>query len=154
MRSAERRLPPLLRGPTLQYHRRLFWQIAYSRRRQARGSHAKMSLKNIIGVDHAVIVVGALDAAAQNCKQLGFTISPRGTHSAKMGTGNYTIMLGDDYLELMGVLGETEHNAPTRAFLARSGGGIERVAFTTPDASEGAEEISARGDPPLGPTDF
>src|ERR1700753_4084378 len=131
-------LPPLLRGPTLQYHWRLFWQIAYSRRRQARGSHAKMSLKNIIGVDHAVIVVGDLDAAAQNWKQLGFTMSPRG---AKMGTGNYTIMLGDDYLELMGVLGETEHNAPTRAFLARSGGGIERVAFTTLDAAAGAEEI-------------
>ena len=113
-----------------------------------------MSLKNIIGVDHAVIVVGDLDAAAQNWKRLGFTISPRGTHSAKMGTGNYTIMLGEDYLELMGVLGETEHNAPTRAFLARTGGGIERVAFTTPDAAAGAEEIRARGYPPLGPTDF
>src|SRR6201992_285867 len=154
MRSAARRLPPLLRGPTLQYHRRLFWQIAYSRRRQARGSHAKMSLKNIIGVDHAVVVVNDLDGAAQNWKRLGFTISPRGTHSAKMGTGNYTIMLGEDYLELMGVLAETEHNAPTRSFLARTGGGIERVAFTTPDAAEGAEEIRARGYPPRGATDF
>src|ERR1700753_2214056 len=154
MRSAARRLPPLLRGPTLQYHRRLFWQIAYSRRRQARGSHAKMSLKNIIGVDHAVVVVGDLDAAAQNWKRLGVTISPRGTHSAKMGTGDYTIMFGKDYLELRGVLAETEHNAPTRSFLARTGGGIERVAFTTPDAAAGAEEIRAQGYQPLGPTDM
>ena len=113
-----------------------------------------MSLKNIIGVDHAVVVVNDLDAAAQNWNRLGFTISPRGTHSAKMGTGNYTIMLGEDYLELMGILGETEHNAPTRAFLARTGGGIERVAFTTQDAAAGAGEIRARGYPPLGPTDF
>jgi hypothetical protein len=113
-----------------------------------------MSLKNIVGVDHAVVVVNDLDGAAQDWKRLGFTISPRGTHSAKMGTGNYTIMLGEDYLELMGVLGETEHNAPTRAFLARSGGGIERVAFTTLDAAAGAEEIRTRGYPPLGPTDF
>ncbi len=113
-----------------------------------------MPLKNIIGVDHAVIVARDLDGAAQNWKQLGFTISPRGTHSAKMGTGNTTIMLGEDYIELLGVLDETEHNAPTRAFLDRTGGGIERVAFTTPDAAEGAREIQARGYPPIGPTDF
>jgi hypothetical protein len=113
-----------------------------------------MSLKNIIGVDHAVVVVNDLDGAAQNWKRLGFTVSPRGTHSAKMGTGNYTIMLGEDYLELLGVLDATEHNAPTRAFLARTGGGIERVAFSTSDAAKGAEEIRARGYPPIGPTDF
>jgi hypothetical protein len=113
-----------------------------------------MSLKNIIGVDHAVVVVRDLDGAAENWKRLGFTLSPRGTHSAKMGTGNYTIMLSEDYLELLGVLDKTEHNAPTREFLDRSGGGIERVAFTTPDAAEGAGEIRARGYPPVGPTDF
>ncbi|HTB01175.1 MAG TPA: VOC family protein [Bradyrhizobium sp.] len=113
-----------------------------------------MVMKNIIGVDHAVVVVRDLDKAAVNWKQLGFTVSPRGTHSAKMGTGNYTIMLGDDYIELLGVLTETEHNAPSRALLARRGEGIERVAFTTSDAAAGAEEIRARGYIPLGPTDF
>jgi glyoxalase-like protein len=111
-------------------------------------------LKNIIGIDHAVVVVRDLDAAAANWKRLGFTVSPRGTHSAKMGTANYTIMLGPDYIELMGILADTEGNAPKRAFLARTGGGIERVAFTTPDAAAGAEEIRARGFEPLGPTDF
>jgi hypothetical protein len=113
-----------------------------------------MTLTNIIGVDHAVVVVGDLDGAAANWQRLGFCVSPRGTHSAKMGTGNYTIMLSDDYIELLGVLAETEHNAPTRSYLARSGGGIERVAFTTPDAAAGAEEIRAQGFEPLGPTDF
>jgi Glyoxalase-like domain len=113
-----------------------------------------VTLNNIIGIDHAVVVVKDLDSAAENWKQLGFTVSPRGTHSAKMGSGNYTIMLGVDYVELLGVLAETDHNAPTRAFLARTGGGIERVAFTTPDAAAGAAEIRARGFAPIGPIDF
>jgi hypothetical protein len=71
-----------------------------------------------------------------------------------MGSGNYTIMLDPDYIELLGVLVETEHNAPTRASLAQRGEGIERVAFTAVDSAAGAEEIRARGYEPLGPTDF
>ena len=113
-----------------------------------------MALKNVIGVDHAVVVVRDLDKAADNWRSLGFTVSPRGTHSAKMGSGNTTIMLDPDYIELLGVLVETEPNAPTRAFLDRSGEGIERIAFTAVDSAAGAEEIRARGYEPLGPTDF
>ncbi len=112
-----------------------------------------MTLKNVIGIDHAVIMVGDLDKAAANWKRLGFTVSPRGTHSAKMGSGNYTIMLDPDYIELLGVLAETEHNAPARAFLAKREG-IERMAFTAVDSTAGAEEIRGRGFEPLGPTDF
>ena len=113
-----------------------------------------MALKNVIGIDHAVVVVRHLDKAAENWKRLGFTVSPRGTHSAKMGSGNYTIMFDPDYMELLGVLVETEHNAPTRAFLSQRGEGIERVAFTAIDSAAGAEEIRARGYEPVGPTDF
>ena len=112
-----------------------------------------MALKNIVGIDHAVVIARDLDRAAENWKRLGFTLSPRGTHSAHMGTGNYTIMLDPDYIELLGVLTPTEHNAPTRALLERREG-IERVAFTTSDAAAGAEEIRARGSAPVGPTDF
>ena len=113
-----------------------------------------MALKNVIGIDHAVVVVRDLDKAADTWRRLGFTVSPRGTHSAKMGSGNTTIMLDPDYIELLGVLVETEHNSPTRAFLDRSGEGIERIAFTAVDSAAGAEEIRARGYQPLGPTDF
>ena len=113
-----------------------------------------MALKNVIGIDHAVVMVKDLDQAAANYKRLGFTVSPRGTHSAHMGSGNYTIMFDPDYMELLGVLTPTEHNAPARAFLERSGEGIERVAFTAVDSAEGAEEIRSRGYPPVGPTDF
>ncbi len=113
-----------------------------------------MALNNVIGIDHAVVVVRDLDKAAENWRRLGFTVSPRGTHSAKMGSGNTTIMLDPDYMELLGVLVETEHNAPTRAFLAKRGEGIERIAFTAVDSAAGAEEIRAHGYEPLGPTDF
>src|SRR3954452_21641708 len=99
-------------------------------------------------------MVRDLDQAAANWKRLGFSVSPRGTHSAKMGSGNYTIMLDPDYIELLGVLAETEHNAPARAFLAKRGEGIERIAFTAIDSEAGAEEIRARGYAALGPTDF
>jgi hypothetical protein len=112
-----------------------------------------MALKNVIGIDHAVVMVRDLDRAAENWKRLGFTVSPRGTHSAHMGTGNYTIMLDPDYIELLGVLAATEHNAPARAFIEKREG-IERVAFTAVDSAEGAEEIRARGYVPIGPTDF
>src|SRR5215469_7034269 len=98
-------------------------------------------------------MVRDLDRAADNWKRLGFTVSPRGTHSAHMGSGNYTIMLDGDYIELLGVLAPTEHNAPARAFLEKREG-IERVAFTAVDAAAGAEEVRARGLVPIGPTDF
>ena len=114
----------------------------------------KVALKNVIGIDHAVVVVRHLDKAAENWKRLGFTVSPRGTHSAKMGSGNYTIMLDPDYIELLGVLVETEHNAPARTFLEKRGEGIERIAFTAIDSAAGAKEIRARGFEPVGPTDF
>jgi glyoxalase-like protein len=112
-----------------------------------------VALKNVIGIDHAVVMVRDLDKAAETWKHLGFTVSPRGTHSAHMGTGNYTMMLDPDYLELLGVLAPTEHNAPARAMLEKREG-IERVAFTAIDSAAGAEEIRARGYAPIGPTDF
>jgi len=113
-----------------------------------------VALKNVIGIDHAVVMVKDLDHAAENYRRLGFTVSPRGTHSAHMGTGNYTIMFDPDYMELLGVLAATEHNAPARAFLDKRGEGIERIAFTAVDSAAGAEEIRARGLTPIGPTDF
>jgi hypothetical protein len=113
-----------------------------------------VALKNVVGIDHAVVMVKELDRAAENWKRLGFAVSPRGTHSTHMGSGNYTIMFDPDYMELLGVLTSTEHNAPARAYLAKHGDGIERVALTAVDSAAGAEEIRARGYTPIGPTDF
>ena len=110
-------------------------------------------LSQVFGLDHVVITVNDLDAAAANWRALGFTVSPRGTHSAHMGTGNYTIMFDDDYLELLGVLTEQPHNEPTRAYLARREG-IERAAFTAVNAAAGVAELQARGIAGTGPVDF
>lgn len=112
-----------------------------------------MGLKHILGADHVVVAVRDLDASAKSWERLGFTLSPRGTHSPLMGSGNYTIMFGDDYLELLGVLAETDQNKPTRDFLAKREG-IERTAFTTDDAAAGAAELEAQGLVPLGPVHF
>jgi Glyoxalase-like domain len=112
-----------------------------------------MPLKHILGADHVVVAVRDLDGSAAQWKRLGFTVSPRGTHSPQMGSGNYTIMFGDDYLELLGVLTPTDQNKPTQNFLAKREG-IERTAFTTDDAAAGAAELKSRGLEPLGPVHF
>jgi hypothetical protein len=75
-------------------------------------------------------------------------------HTAVMGTANHTIMLGEDYIELIGVMADTERNQKTREFLSTRGEGIERVAFTTRNAADGVAEIKARGLAGTGPFDF
>lgn len=112
-----------------------------------------MSLQHVLGVDHVMITVRDLDAAAETWRRLGFTVSPRGTHSPHLGSGNYTIMFGEDYLELLGILAETEHNKPMRDFL-REREGVERIAFTTDDAAAGVKEVQARGFNADGPVHF
>jgi hypothetical protein len=112
-----------------------------------------MALKSVIGVDHIVVAVRDLDRAAQDWAALGFTMSPRGTHSAHLGTGNYTTMFGEDYVELLGILTDTDQNRPTAEFLKKREG-IERTAFTARDAEAGAAELRARGLEPLGPVHF
>lgn len=111
-------------------------------------------LASLEGLDHVVVMVQDLDRAAERWRELGFTLSPRGTHSAQMGSGNYTIMLQSDYLELLGILQDTPRNAASRAFLARRGEGIERAAFTTSNAIEGIEALRARGIEATGPVEF
>ena len=112
-----------------------------------------MALAHVIGIDHVVINVRSLDAAAERWRRLGFTVSPRGQHSAHLGTANHTIMLDPDYIELLGVLEPTEHNARTRLYLERREG-MERVALTALDAAKGVEELKARGITATGPVDF
>ena len=101
-----------------------------------------------------MILTRDLAAGAANWQSLGFTVSPMGMHTAVMGTANHTIMLGHDYLELIGIVAETERNLPGRQFLARRGEGIERAAFTGTDADDGVAELKARGFAALGPYDF
>lgn len=112
-----------------------------------------MPLRHLAGLDHVVIAVRDLAAAAAEWRALGFTLSPRGEHSAHMGSANHTVMLGPDYFELLGVTAPTAHNAPLREALAQ-GEGLEMLAFRTDDAAAGAEELRARGVATDGPLAF
>lgn len=107
----------------------------------------------IVGLDHLVVAVRDLDAAARQWAALGFTLSPRGLHSAHLGTGNHTMMFGEDYVELLGVVAPQPHNEALRAFLVQREG-LERAAFTTTDAAAGAAALRARGLAAVGPLDF
>lgn len=113
-----------------------------------------MPMQSIIGLDHVVILVRELAEGASRWQSLGFTVSPKGMHTAVMGTANHTIMLGEDYLELIGVVAETERNLPSREFLKRRGEGLERAAFTGTNADDGVAELKSRGFAALGPYDF
>lgn len=113
-----------------------------------------MSLQNIVGLDHVVVLTRELDTAAETWRRLGFTLSPRGTHSAHLGSGNYTIMFDPDYIELLGILTPTAHNEPSRAYLHQRGEGLERAAFTAVDAEALAAELKALGLAAAGPIDF
>lgn len=86
------------------------------------------------GIDHIVILVSDLDASAKRFAALGFTLSPRGTHSPHMGSANYTIILQDDYFELLGMIAETPRNASKREALAKNGEGMSSIACRIGDA--------------------
>ncbi|HEX2136702.1 MAG TPA: VOC family protein [Microvirga sp.] len=110
-------------------------------------------IEGLGGVDHVVVLVRDLDRSRDAWAALGFTLSPRGVHSAHRGTGNHTIMLGADYLELLGVLTPTEHNAPSRARLEWREG-IERTGLRAWDADAAAEALRRREIAVVGPQDF
>jgi len=99
-----------------------------------------MNASDAIGtIDHVVITVPSLEPAAETYRRLGFTLSPRGVHSAALGSANHTIMLRDDYFELLTVLAPTERNVRWRRAIAE-GGGISGLAMTTIDPP-GARDI-------------
>lgn len=72
----------------------------------AAGRHkGNLSMPPITRLDHVIIAVRSLDAAATSWRKLGFTLTPRGIHEGK-GTGNHCIMSGDTYIELLGIVDE------------------------------------------------
>ncbi|HYF09861.1 MAG TPA: VOC family protein [Acetobacteraceae bacterium] len=105
-------------------------------------------LHHVGGIDHCVVLVRNLDAAADSYARLGFTVAPRGIHSPQMGTGNHCIMLRGDYFEMLGVLTPTPANQRWRDVLAHREG-MSAVALRAHDAEAGAAEIAAQGVPTL-----
>lgn len=86
----------------------------------------------ITGIDHALVGVADLEAARDSYARLGFTVTPRGRHIG-WGTGNYTVMFENDYLELIGVVDPTQPIHNLEEFL-KTGSGLLNVALATADA--------------------
>src|SRR6185437_7421303 len=107
----------------------------------------------ITGIDHIIIGVADLDRAAAAYRRLGFTLSPRGLHSAAMGTANHTVMLERDYFELLAVLAPTALNASWRDALAE-GEGVIGLAAATPGAAAARSAWLAAGLSPGEPVAF
>lgn len=97
------------------------------------------------GVDHAFLLTGDLDGAAAAWRKLGFTLSPRGTHSIEKGTANYTIIFRNDYFELLGVVTPVPGNLHQREAIARDGSGLRAIANRIEDAYKAREALAELG---------
>jgi Glyoxalase-like domain len=104
-----------------------------------------------LAIDHAVIAVRDLAAAARAFSALGFTLTPLGRHS--IGSRNQCIMLGSTYLELLEPSSEHLWLAYYREFVAR-GDGLAALALATPDAEASYRALLAQGVPAQPPMDL
>jgi hypothetical protein len=96
-------------------------------------------------VDHAVIQVAELDAARIRYEELGFTVTPRGMHSAQLGSGNHCILFARAYIELYGILQPTDFNLRFRKALQEQGEHVSAIAFGTASAQATCDELRSRG---------
>lgn len=97
------------------------------------------------GVDHVFILVNNLDQSASRYAALGFTLSPKGIHSASKGSANYTIMFPRDYFELLGIVNRTAQNAHRLEALERMGEGLHAVACRIETAEGAASALDDLG---------
>lgn len=96
----------------------------------------------IAGIDHVIIGVRDLEAARGNWLRLGFTPTPRGRHIGQ-GTGNYCIMFGPNYLELLGIVDPAEGAHRLAGFLAQREGPMG-LAFAPAGSPEAVREALLR----------
>jgi hypothetical protein len=109
--------------------------------------------RHLLGIDHVVVVVNALDAAADAFRRMGFTVTPRGHHT--LGSSNHCIMLGPDYIELLYSPPDNAH--PSRAYyteFAAGGDGLAGIAVATDSAKGLYGELLWAGFNPSDPVEF
>jgi catechol 2,3-dioxygenase-like lactoylglutathione lyase family enzyme len=95
-------------------------------------------------LDHVVIAVKSLDAAAATYRKLGFTLTPRGLHEGK-GTGNHCIMFGSTYIELLGIVDETGAKGRLAERVNARGEGGMAIAYGADDADQTYAALQAAG---------
>jgi hypothetical protein len=86
-----------------------------------------------------------LEAAGAAFEAAGFHVMPQTLHSPAMGTANRCLMLqGASYIEIMGIVAETEANATWRRLLS-DGTGIRGFALRSTDIDASACELASLG---------
>lgn len=119
-------------------------------------------------IDHIVLVVPDLTAAAATYRTLGFTLTPRARHGAHMGTSNHLAQLaGHSFIEILEVdrpdtLIDHDPAADPPVFsfgaqnrdVARRGGGISMLVFASDDARADIARFGDAGIPTYAPFDF
>ncbi len=95
-------------------------------------------LDSITGLDHVVLAVHDLDAAAATFTRMGFTVTPRGRHS--VGTRNQCVMLGRDYLELLAVPAEVHAAMRYYSDFLAAGEGLAAIALGARNADRAYTE--------------
>ena len=90
------------------------------------------------GLDHLLIVAHDLEAVRRTYERLGFKAAPRGRHIG-WGTANYCLMLERDYLELLGIVDDSQFLNGLDATLATRGEGLSAAAFAADDLDRSAK---------------
>ena len=107
----------------------------------------------ITRLDHVVIAVKNLDAAAATYRKFGFTLTPRGLHEGK-GTGNHCIMFGSTYIELLGIVDETGAKGRLAQRVNDRGEGGMAIAYGADDADQTYAALRAAGIEAEAPNDL
>ncbi len=104
------------------------------------------------GIDHLVLCVRDLDAAAAVYERLGFTLTPRASHD--WGTDNRLVQFGDTFLELLTVAAPEkivepdpdgfQFGAYNRDYL-RAREGMSMLALKSDDAAADARDFADHG---------
>jgi catechol 2,3-dioxygenase-like lactoylglutathione lyase family enzyme len=103
-------------------------------------------------IDHVMICVPDLPQAIEQYRKMGFNIYPGGTHPGR-GTHNAIAFLQHDYVELLAIHDQAEHQATDRrgnwgadlaGFIA-AGGGIRYIVLQSDDLAVDVAAMRSRG---------
>ncbi len=106
-------------------------------------------LHNIKGIDHTLIGVADLEAARSAFENLGFTLTPRGSHIG-WGTANYCIMFDEDYIELLGIVDPSLETNGLDVALEERGQGLLGVALASDEPEATHRSLMEAGLEPSG----
>ena len=102
-------------------------------------------MARVTGIDHAILAVDDLDAAARFYDTiLGLHVSGGGVHP-QFGTANRIVVLGDEYIELIAAAPDAQPRGFIGALLASGARGCAGFALATGDPDRAAATMRERG---------